>query len=313
MYPFANANILMSLPQLQYHRPISMRTLRRPGSFVLLVLSFALLTAACGKKTDNEPAVATPTVTPSKDKVPIDSVVTITYKFAVAPNATFDKDYWVFMHVLDPEGEQMWTDDHQPPTPTTQWKPGQTIEYSRTIFVPNYPYIGEANIRLGLFDFTSGKRLVLNAPEVSRREYLVGKVQIQASSENIFAMYKDGWHPAEVDPKNPQNQWTWTKKTATISFKNPKKDATLFLQYDARTDLFNPPQQVTLKLGDQTLATFAADSKGPRILSFPVSAAQFGGGEQTDLVFDVDKTFKPGGGDPRELGIRVFHVYIEPK
>jgi len=181
----------------------------------VLVVCLAMLTAACGKQTENEPAVATPSVSLNKDKVPIDSVVTITYKFTVAPNATFDKDYWVFMHVLDPEGEQLWTDDHQPPTPTTQWKPGQTVEYSRTIFVPNYPYIGEANIRLGLYDMASGRRLVLNVPEVSRREYQVAKLQILASSENIFLLYKDGWHPAEVDSKNPQVQWTWTKKTAT--------------------------------------------------------------------------------------------------
>ena len=31
-----------------------------------------------------------------------------------------------------------------------------------------------------------------------------------------------------------------------------------------------------------------------------------------DLTLDVDKTFNPGGGDPRELGIRVFHTYIDP-
>jgi hypothetical protein len=285
----------------------------RSPLLLILALLAALPLAGCGNKTDNEPAVATPTVTLNKDKVPIDSVVTINYKFVVAPNARFDKDYWVFVHVLDTDGEQMWTDDHQPPTPTTQWKPGQTIEYSRTIFVPNYPYIGQANIRLGLYDMNSGKRLPLDAPEVSRREYLVGKVQILASSENIFLLYKDGWHPAEVDPKNPQNQWTWTKKTATISFKNPKKDSTLSIQYDARVDLFNPPQQVTLKMGDSTIATFTADSKAPKILTFPVTAAQLGPNDMVDLVFDVDKTFKPGGTDPRELGIRVFHVYIEPK
>lgn len=297
-----------------------MRIIRRP-LFASPVLSFlpvliaclAMLTASCGRQTENEPAVATPSVTLSKDKVPIDSVLTITYKFIVAPNATFDKDYWVFMHVLDPEGEQLWTEDHQPPTPTTQWKPGQTIEYSRTVFVPNYPYIGEANIRLGLYDLASGRRLVLNAPEVSRREYQVAKLQILASSENIFLLYKDGWHPAEVDSKNPQVQWTWTKKTATTSFKNPKKDSTLYLEYDARADLFNQPQQVTLKLGDQTIGTFAADSKAPKILTFPITAAQLGGNDMVDLVFDVDKTFKPGGTDPRELGIRVFHVYVEPK
>ena len=298
-----------------------MRTFRRslmPAcsaySAVLLgaACAAALVSAACGGKQDNEPAVATPSFTLNKDKVPIDSVVTITYKFVVAPNATFDRDYWVFLHVLDPDGEQMWTDDHQPPTPTTQWKPGQTIEYKRTIFVPNYPYVGEANVRLGLYDLTSGKRLPLNAPEVSRREYLVAKFQIQGSSENIFILYKDGWHPAEVDAKNPQSQWQWTKKTATLSFKNPKKDSTVYIQYDARVDLFNPPQQVSQTLAGQPLAQFTADSKGPKILSFPVKAAQLGTGDMVDLVFDVDKTFKPGGTDPRELGIRVFHVYVEP-
>ena len=57
--------------------------------------------------------------------MPIGSAVTLTYKFVVAPNASFDKDYWVFVHVLDPEGEQLWTDDHLPPTPTSKWKAGR--------------------------------------------------------------------------------------------------------------------------------------------------------------------------------------------
>jgi len=287
-----------------------MRAILRLSAVVVLA---TLALSACGKKPENEPPVAAPSLTFNKDKAPIDSVVTLTYKFVVAPGATFDKDYWVFMHVLDPEGEQMWTDDHQPPTPTSKWKPGDTIAYKRTIFVPNYPYVGEANVRLGLYDMTSGKRLPLQAQEVSRREYLVAKVQIQPSAENIFLVYKDGWHPAETDAKNPQSQWQWTKKTATISFKNPRKDATIYLEYDGRVDLFNPPQHVTLKLADQTIAEFPADSKKPEIKAFPVSASQFGSNEMVDLVFDVDKGFKPGGTDPRELGIRVFHVYVEPK
>ena len=50
------------------------------------------------------------------------------------------------LHVVDADDELMWTDDHDPPTPTTQWKPGQTIEYTRTVFVPIYPYVGEAGL-----------------------------------------------------------------------------------------------------------------------------------------------------------------------
>jgi hypothetical protein len=270
--------------------------------------------AGCGGKKESEPAVATPNVSFNKDKAPIDSVITVDYKFVVAPNApAFDKDYYVFVHVLDPEGEQMWTDDHMPPVPTTKWKPGQTIEYTRTIFVQNYPYIGEATVRLGLYDPPSGKRLVLNAPEASRREYVVAKLQIQPQSENIYLAYREGWHPAEVDAKNPQMEWKWTKNIATLSFKNPKKDSTLYIQYDARADLFNPPQQVVVKVGDQTIGEFAADAKAPTIKVLPVTAAQLGTADMDDLSIGVDKTFKPGGTDPRELGIRVFHVYLEPK
>jgi hypothetical protein len=280
-------------------------------SISALVICLAL--AGCSGKRENEPAVATPSLSLGKDKVPIESAVTLTYKFVVAPNASFDKDYWVFVHVLDPEGEQMWTEDHQPPKPTSQWKPGETIEYKRTIFVPNYPYIGEAQVRLGLYDPPSGRRLVLNAPEVSRREYLIAKFQIQPSSENIFQIYGDGWHPAEVDAKNPQSEWKWTTKTANLSFRNPKKDSTLYLQYDSRVDLFTPPQQVRLQIGGQTVGEFSAEAKLPTIKVFPLTAAQLGTGDMVNLVIDVDKTFKPGGTDPRELGIRIFHVYVEPK
>jgi hypothetical protein len=283
-------------------------------SIAALLLTCATLGAAgCSGKQDNEPAVATPSLTFSRDRVPINSAVTLTYKFVVAPDAKFTKDYFVFVHVLDTDGEQMWTDDHLPPTPTSQWKPGQTIEYKRTIFVPNYPYIGEAVVRLGMYDRDTNTRLVLNAPEASRREYVVARFQVVGSSENIFTIAESGWHPAEVDQKNPQNEWSWTQKTAVTRFRNPKKPVTLYIQYDARPDLFTPPQQVTLKIGEQVVAQFPADSKAPMLKTFDLTAEQLGTGDMVDLVIAVDKTFKPGGTDPRELGIRIFHVYIEPK
>ena len=287
-------------------------------AFTAIAVSAVALSVSCRNKGSNEPPVATPSLTLSKDKVPIGSPVKLTYKFTVsndpqAVSALNAANQWVFVHVLDPTGEQLWTDDHLPPTPTTAWKPGQTIEYTRTVFVPNYPYIGEAAVRLGIYNQQTGNRLTLGAQEVSRKEYLVAKFQLQPQSENIFLIYKDGWHPIEVASDNAASEWQWTKKTATISFKNPKRDSTFYLEYDARTDLFSPPQQVTVKIGDQTVATFAADSRDRKLLTFPLTAAQLGSGDMTELVLDVDKTFGPGGGDERQLGIRVFHAFIEPK
>lgn len=269
---------------------------------------------ACSTKKTTEPPVATATVTFAKDKAAIGSPLKVTYKFEVLPNATFDADYTVFVHVLDPDGEKLWQDDHPPSIPTSQWKPGQVIEYTRTVFVPNYPYIGEALVRIGLYNPATGKRLSLNATEASRQEYVVGKLQLLPQSENIFIIFGDGWHSPEVDPNNVANEWQWMKKVGTVSFRNPKRDATFYLEWDARPDLFNPPQQVTVKLNGQPIGAFAATAKDRTLTTLPITAAQFGSGDMAQVTIEVDRTFTPGGGgDTRELGIREFHIFVEPK
>ena len=282
------------------------------GSLVCVVL---LAVAACGGKEQAEPPVAKPTVTLNKDKAAIGSPLKITYKFDVAANATFDADYLVFLHVIEPDGEKLWQDDHAPAVPTSQWKPGQSVEYTRTIFVPNYPYIGEANLRIGLYNPTTGKRLTLDASEVSRQEYLVGKINLLPQSENIFLIYdvNRGWHSAEVDSADPTREWQWTKKEAVISLTNPKRDATFYLEWDARIDLFNPPQQVTVKVGGQPIGTFAAASRDRTLMTFPITAAQFGADNMAEITIEVDRTFSGSGNDTRELGIRIFHAFVEPK
>lgn len=277
------------------------------------VLAIAVLMSGCRKGEPDMPPVATPNVSFSKERVAIGSPVKVTYRFQVATNAKFDGDYWVFVHVLNPQGELLWNDDHLPSKPTSQWKPGETIEYTRTIFVPNYPHVGEAQVRIGLYSQADGRRLVLAATEASRREYVVAKLDLLPQSENVFLIYKDGWHAAEIASENPMSEWQWTQKRASFSFRNPRKDANFYLEYDARTDLFTPPQQVTIRIGDTALTSFSADVKEKTLVIYPISAAQFGQGEMVEMAIEVDKSFKPGGSDPRELGIRVYHTFIEPR
>ncbi len=176
-----------------------------------LVLTTSAVTA-CRRKEPPAPPVATPSLTLSHDKAPLGSPIDIHYKFVVANDAHFAEDYRVMVHVVDADEQLIFAFDHSPPVPLTQWKPGQTVEYTKTVFIPIYPYVGEASIQMGLYSTTSQKRLPLAGEDTGQRAYKVARIQLQPQTENVFTVFKDGWHPAEVAEHNATVEWQWTKK-----------------------------------------------------------------------------------------------------
>jgi hypothetical protein len=286
--------------------------------FVAALATAGTLIAGCGRKEDTAPAIGEVQMSLSRSKVALGSPVEVSYKFVIAPNAPALGSRRVFVHFLDADDEMMWTDDHDPPTPTSEWKPGQTIEYSRTMFVPSYPYVGGAKIIAGLYTAGSNERLKLSNPDRGDRSYKVVDFELLPQTENIFLIFKDGWHPSEVVAEGAsRTEWQWTKKEATIAFRNPKRDVTLFLQVDNPSGVPNSAQQVVVQLGDQTLATVPLSAKDAPVRKFPVSAAQLGTGDMAELRLIADKTFVPAlepgakSTDPRELGVRVFHAFVQ--
>src|SRR5438552_4170239 len=133
-----------------------------------IVLAIAVSTG-CHRREVPEPGVATPSVTLQRDKVPLGSPIDVTYKFVVAPDAPpFKEAFRVFVGVVDSDGQLMWADDHYPEIPTTEWTPNQTITYTRTVFVPIYPYVGEAAIHMGLYSMQTQKRVPLIGDDVGK-------------------------------------------------------------------------------------------------------------------------------------------------
>ena len=233
------------------------------------------------------------------------------------PTRRFDKDYCVFVHVLDPDGEQMWTDDH---CRRCRRRSGSRGRRSNTRGRFSFPTIRTSARRsCGSASTTrpSGNRLTLNAPRTRRaREYVVTKFQLLPSvREHLPDLRRTAGTRRRSTPKNPPNEWQWTKKTATLSFRNPKKDSTFYLEYDARPDLFNPPQQVTLTIGDETIGDVHGRRQGPEADDVPDHRRPARAPATWSELRDRRRisTFTPGGGDPRELGIRVFHAFVEPK
>jgi len=276
--------------------------------------------AACGgSKESGGPSVATPTVSLSFDRVPAGSPLELTYKFVVASDAKFSEDYRVFVHVVDTDEEQMWNDDHNPPTPTSQWKPGETIEYKRTIFVPVYPYVGDATIEIGLHSTKDQKRLTLTGEDTGQHSYKVAKLQLLPQTDNLFTVFKEGWHPAESAAHDPSLEWQWTKQQATLAFKNPKKDALFYFDVDSPGKEMHGAQQVTISLGGQTVETLTVDPEQRTLHRIKLPGSLMGDADLAELQIAVDKTFTPAtitngaSKDPRELGVRVFHAYVDPR
>jgi hypothetical protein len=162
--------------------------------------------------------MATPSVSLSRDRPaggPVDIVSSL------GADAKFSQDYRVMVHVVDPNEELMWTDDHDPPVATSDWKPGQTVEYTRTVFVPVYPYVGEATIQLGLYSKPSEPRLPLSGDDAGQRAYKVGRAAGAAKRGSVF---KEGTRRSRPE-HNAMVEWHWTKKSATLAVKNPGRTA----------------------------------------------------------------------------------------
>jgi len=282
----------------------------------LCACTLLLAAAACGGR-DAAPPVATPSFSASKTRVPLGSPVDFTYAFDVASDARIEGDYTVFVHFLDADGQLMWTDDHTPVVPTSQWQPGQKVQYTRTVFVPIFPYHGPATVTIGLYNGPSFDDRLPLAGQGSGREYVVGTIDLAPQSEAVYVVFDEGWHSPELAPDGSAREWHWMTGAGTLTFRNPRKDVTLYLEFDGQPQVFgDAPQTLVVMSGGHEIARLPVDNSDAKLHRLPITAAQLGDGEKAQVRLTVDKTFVPAstpdmGVDPRELGVRVYRANIE--
>jgi hypothetical protein len=290
------------------------------GRLYVCLFTAILLVAGCGRTKDTETPIVTPTVTLARPDAAIGMPVEMSYRFVVAGNApAFAEDDTVFVHFLDRDGELMWTDDHQPSVPTRQWKPGQTIEYSRTMFVPKFPYSGETSVVVGLYSPRSGSRVPMTGQSRGQREYQVAMFNLHPQTDNLYVVFKDGWHQTEVAEDASGVEWQWSKKTATLAFRNPMRNVVFSFQCDQPVQVLGAPQQVELRIGPNVIDSFSLAGGQRELRKLNLTSAQLGNGETVEVTVSVDRTFVPANmtqlknSDSRELGIRVSRAYVQAK
>jgi len=282
----------------------------------VIIGTLCLLSYACGGPT--QPAIGTVTLGVDRVSAPLGAPLEFNIRFDLAPDLpALAEDYRVLLHILGSDGELLWAEDHDPPVPTTQWQPNQTVEYRHRIQVPMYPYVGEALIAVGLYSYRTGERLPLAGEDLGQMAYQVGTISLAPQPESSFLVYENGWHSAEF-ASDGRNDWRWTSGRAVLSVRNPMADAIFSFEVDARPDMFEEPQTLAILVGDESVYEQVLDSNDRTYITQEISREQLGSEEIVELVLTVDRTFSPAsrGGAPedtRELGVRVFYTYFESR
>ena len=275
-------------------------------SIVTAALACSLAASACA---DRDPPRATPSALLYRDDIALGAPVDITLRFRLTRGAApLAGNHRVLLRFLFDDGTVMASYDHDPPTPAQEWQPETPVTYTRRIFAPEIPYVGDVLVVVGLVP-SSGKRLRLFGKEVGDRMYEVARLKLHA--QRILVVPLDGWHRLEGDG---EGGYRWTQSRATLTFRNPRQDSVLHLRLSAQPDLFPAPQQASLLIGNRAVHTFPVAARQTDY-QIPLTAADFGTDDEVLLTIAVDKTFVPAevqkGGDHRELGVRVHNMFLE--
>jgi hypothetical protein len=203
-----------------------------------------------------------------------------------------------------------------PTPPPSTWEPGKTYSYTRTVFIPFYRYAGEVQVVMGLYPISGkGERVGLKGEDTGLREYKVAKIELLPQTENIFLVYKDGWHSPESSAQNPGLERTWTKKDALVAFKNPKKDILIYLEADTNVKAFDAPPVLTVAVAGKTGVQVPITDSEVFMKKIRVKAADLGTEEWVDLRLSMNQSFVPkvknlNAMDDRELGLMVYHLFV---
>jgi hypothetical protein len=282
---------------------------------VVSLAALALL-PACNRRKPAEVNDIVPRFEVNRPRAPLGSAVEETYTWQLEPSAKkLGQDHRAFVHFLDSHKVLLFDDDHVPVPPPSSWEPGKTYTYTRTKFIPIYPYVGDVDVRVGMQPVGRGERVALKGDDAGLREYSVGKMELLPQTENIFLVYKDGWHNPESSAQNPSLERTWTKKDALVSFKNPKKDIIVYLEADTNAKAFDQPPVLTVAVGGKRGLVVPIENSEVFLKKIRVKAADLGDQEWVDLRLSMNHSFVPkakgvNATDDRELGLMVYHLYV---
>ena len=277
-------------------------------------LMVAVVGGACGGGVDIPRIDVAPDVEVA-DSVAVGEPIKLRYGWSAGADFVAPADdYKVFVHLRDPEGEILLQDDHYPPLPTSQWTTGHVEAYERWLYPDALLEVEHIDIDIGLYTDDGRAQVRWNnswedAPRVHRMEVRTGDLA-------GLPVYVEGWYPEEESTtEGYRRPWRWTSESARAAFVNPRQPAMLhFIGHSPVAELASP-QTITLRIGDQDLATMIINEAAIFTERLEVPSEVLGDEDWAELTIEVEPTLTPsevtpGSSDIRVLGVQVFNLYL---
>lgn len=251
------------------------------------------------------------------DAAPPNGPVQITYIWKMAVDAEpVSRDYFVFAHFRGEDGEIRWQDDHTPPVPTSQWQPGQTVEYSRIQFVPDSAPLEQITLTVGLFDpGGSGEKVGLAGGQTRESGQEVARFEVIPADHLPIIIFDEGWYNPEFGTgQQGGHPWRWCRQEAVCWVEAPDRPCALYLDIQSPMQPPDSAQPVTLELEGTELASFFLTGPQRVARKIPLPGHLMEGRECVRLVLRTDRVVRPLemgiSDDERELGLKVRRLAV---
>lgn len=274
----------------------------------LFIIGLLLLVPACSKKKEKVSIPLSLELSFQPSELMDASIVKMIYKWKPGPNFSLKGDYWVFVHFNDEKKNMYFQDDHKPPIPVEQWKPGEPVVYERTVVLPEFFDIVDreyfkVKVTIGIWDPQKGESY-----DVFVKEY---SVKINPLAEEIpFVNYKDGWYEEESNPDGTVT-WRWASKTAICEVENPKKKVKIFIK-GSFNEKATPDQRVQIFVNDHLIDEIR---ETPFIKVYEVNPEILGNEDTFIIKLVSDKEFVPAeffkeSKDNRVLAVSINRIFV---
>jgi len=132
-----------------------------------------------------------------------------------------------------------------------------------------------------------------------------------ASPQSLFFVQHAGWNEVEYSDRL-QRRWRWTTRRAETFVNSGGRDVTLTVAGESPLRYFDAPPNVTIRAGNEVLATAQPSSDFELSVKVPAAALAASDGM---ITIETDKAFVPhelsGSPDRRTLGLRIFRFEVK--